>query len=79
MPRTLTKKVYLRNNIFSLGMSWLSGRLTKKMPVASSMLDSLKASILGLGNAHCEVIYQDCDLKDETRKRRRRRRKRFIY
>lgn len=62
--------------IFSLGMSWASGHLVKSINPTTSMLDSLKASILGLGNANCEIIYQQCDLKREISERRRRRRKR---
>lgn len=48
----------------------------KNMAPATSMLDTLKASILGLGRANCEIIYQECDLRKERRKRKRRRRKR---
>lgn len=53
-------------------MSWLSGKLNKDIPMATSMLDSLKASILGLGKANCEVIFQECNLKEERRRRKRR-------
>lgn len=63
---------------YSLGMSWLSGRLVQNVPLATSTLDSLKASILGLGKANCEVIYQRCDLRRERKARKRRRRKRSV-
>ncbi|KAJ8969321.1 hypothetical protein NQ314_001811 [Rhamnusium bicolor] len=62
--------------MWSLGMSWLSGRLVKSISPATSMLDTLKASILGLGKANCEIIYQECDLRRERRERRKRRRRR---
>ncbi|XP_060520319.1 uncharacterized protein LOC132698335 [Cylas formicarius] len=50
---------------WSLGMSWLSGRLIENVPPTASMIDSLKASILGLGKANCDVIYQSCDLRKQ--------------
>ncbi|KAF5300442.1 hypothetical protein FQA39_LY02241 [Lamprigera yunnana] len=61
--------------VWSLGMSWLSGRLTPRIPRTTSMLESLKASILGLGRADCEFMYR-CDLNMERQKRRRRRKRR---
>ncbi|KAJ3664671.1 hypothetical protein Zmor_000222 [Zophobas morio] len=61
--------------VWSLGMSWISGRLTKNVNPATSMLDSLKASILGLGKAHCDVVYQNCDLRLQKQERRRRRKR----
>lgn len=61
-------------NLFSLGMSWISGRVARGTPW-SAMLDSIKASILGLGGVDCAVLYPDCDLRKERVKRRRRRRK----
>ncbi|XP_076677612.1 uncharacterized protein LOC143373876 isoform X2 [Andrena cerasifolii] len=60
--------------VWSLGMSWTSGRVSKGSPW-SAMLDSVKASVLGLGGADCASLYPDCDLKKERVKRRRRRRK----
>ncbi|KAB0800206.1 hypothetical protein PPYR_05946 [Photinus pyralis] len=61
--------------VWSLGMSWLSGRLIQGLPRTTSMLDSLKASILGLGKSDCEFIYNQCDLANERQKRRRRRKR----
>ncbi|KAK5649377.1 hypothetical protein RI129_000406 [Pyrocoelia pectoralis] len=61
--------------VWSLGMSWLSGKLIQGLPSTTSMLDSLKASILGLGKADCEFIYNKCDLANERQKRRRRRKR----
>ncbi|CAL7937454.1 unnamed protein product [Xylocopa violacea] len=60
--------------VWSLGMSWISGRVLKASPW-SAMLDSVKASVLGLGGADCALLYPDCDLNKERIKRRRRRRK----
>ncbi|XP_011260445.2 uncharacterized protein LOC105253829 isoform X2 [Camponotus floridanus] len=60
--------------VWSLGMSWLSGRILYKTPW-SAMLDSVKASILGLGGIDCASFYSGCDLKKERTKRRRKRRK----
>jgi hypothetical protein len=59
---------------FSLGMSWLSGRVLYKSPW-SAMLDSVKASVLGLGGIDCASFYPGCDLEKERTKRRRRRKK----
>ncbi|EZA60635.1 hypothetical protein X777_14241 [Ooceraea biroi] len=60
--------------VWSLGMSWLSGKVLHKNPW-SAMLDSVKASILGLGGVDCASFYPGCDLEKERTKRRRRRRK----
>ncbi|CAH1995002.1 unnamed protein product [Acanthoscelides obtectus] len=62
--------------VFSLGLSWISGRLIKTVSSATSRLDALKAAVLGLGKANCEIIYQECDLRREVFKRRLRRRRR---
>ncbi|KAJ8963055.1 hypothetical protein NQ318_018519 [Aromia moschata] len=74
--RTLEGKDKIIIPMWSLGMSWLSGRLVKNISSATSMLDTLKASVLGLGRADCEIIYQECDLRREVIERRRRRRRR---
>ncbi|KAL0104582.1 hypothetical protein PUN28_017376 [Cardiocondyla obscurior] len=60
--------------VWSLGMSWLSGRVLHRAPW-SAMLDSVKASILGLGGIDCTSFYPECDLENERIKRRRRKRK----
>ncbi|KAG7190974.1 hypothetical protein KM043_007023 [Ampulex compressa] len=60
--------------VWSLGMSWISGRVMRGSPW-SAMLDSVKASVLGLGGADCVALYAGCDLQKERVKRRRRRRK----
>ncbi|KAL6434091.1 hypothetical protein ACFW04_005914 [Cataglyphis niger] len=60
--------------VWSLGMSWLSGRMLHRTPW-SAMLDSVKASILGLGGIDCASFYSGCDLEKERIKRRRKRRK----
>ncbi|XP_011501620.1 PREDICTED: uncharacterized protein LOC105365210 [Ceratosolen solmsi marchali] len=59
---------------WSMSMSWTAGRMLNQNPW-SAMLDSVKASVLGLGRAKCETLYPDCDLRRERVKRRRRRRK----
>uniref|UniRef100_A0ABD2WTB1 Uncharacterized protein n=1 Tax=Trichogramma kaykai TaxID=54128 RepID=A0ABD2WTB1_9HYME len=63
--------------VWSLGMSWASGRVVaapeRKWP---AMLDTLKASLLGLGGADCASLYPDCQLRRERRDRKRRRRRR---
>ncbi|XP_016836835.2 uncharacterized protein LOC103315533 [Nasonia vitripennis] len=60
--------------VWSLGMSWASGRVLNRDPW-TAMLDSVKASVLGLGRANCAALYPECDLWRERVKRRRRRRK----
>ncbi|XP_077271084.1 uncharacterized protein LOC143902229 [Temnothorax americanus] len=60
--------------VWSLGMSWLSGRMLYRTPW-SAMLDSVKASILGLGGVDCASFYPKCDLEREKIKRRGRKRK----
>ncbi|KZC12494.1 PREDICTED: uncharacterized protein LOC107190598 [Dufourea novaeangliae] len=60
--------------VWSLGMSWISSRVLKGSPW-SAMLDSVKASILGLGGADCATLYPNCEIKKERIKRIRRRRK----
>ncbi|XP_043275937.1 uncharacterized protein [Venturia canescens] len=66
------RKIWLP--VWSLGMSWVSGRIlnTRAWP---TMLESIKASVLGLGGADCSSLYPNCDLASERIKRRRRRRK----
>ncbi|KAG9428454.1 hypothetical protein HZU67_09857 [Apis mellifera carnica] len=66
------RKIWLP--VWSLGMSWVTGRMLEKSRW-SAMLDSVKASVLGLGGADCASLYPDCDLKRERMKRRRRRRR----
>ncbi|KYN42387.1 hypothetical protein ALC56_03147 [Trachymyrmex septentrionalis] len=60
--------------VWSLGMSWLSGRMLYRTPW-SAMLDSVKASVLGLGGIDCASFYPECDLENERIKRRRRKKK----
>ncbi|XP_017882837.2 uncharacterized protein LOC108626604 [Ceratina calcarata] len=60
--------------VWSLGMSWVSSRVLKGSPW-SAMMNSVKASVLGLGGADCSLLYPNCDLNKERVKRRRRRRK----
>ncbi|KAK0167917.1 hypothetical protein PV327_001771 [Microctonus hyperodae] len=60
--------------MWSLGMSWVSGRMMKQS-MWPAMFESIKASILGLGGGNCNALYPNCDLDRERRKRRRRRRK----
>ncbi|XP_063989767.1 uncharacterized protein LOC135169029 [Diachasmimorpha longicaudata] len=66
------QKVWLP--VWSLGMSWLCGRMVHQA-TWPAMFDSIKASILGLGGANCDDLYPGCNLAEERRKRRRRRRK----
>lgn len=76
MIRTISTNKNDQLEIFfnSLGMSWVSGRILNKSPW-SAMLNSVKASVLGIGNADCISLYPACNLERERIKRRRRRRK----
>ena len=58
-----------------LGLSWLSGQLTDVISSTTSILEGVRASVLGLGRANCDVIYQSCDLRGESKNRRRRRKR----
>ncbi|XP_044757834.1 uncharacterized protein LOC123315988 [Coccinella septempunctata] len=64
-----TNKIWIP--VWSFGMSWLTSRLGIDAQPSTSMLDSLKASILGLGKAKCEILYQNCDLQRRRRKSRK--------
>ncbi|XP_045469460.1 uncharacterized protein LOC123677064 [Harmonia axyridis] len=66
-----TNKIWIP--VWGLGMSWLTSRLGINAHPYTSMLDSLKASILGLGRAKCEILYQNCDLNKRRRKAKRSR------
>lgn len=46
--------------VFSLGMSWLSSRLTNGKADSPIMFECLKALIIGLGNGMCEENFT-CD------------------
>ncbi|XP_026477731.1 uncharacterized protein LOC113383696 [Ctenocephalides felis] len=59
--RTDRQKYWLP--IWGLGLSWLSGHLHVKSSPATSILSSLRASILGLGGADCSSTLLHCDLK----------------
>lgn len=67
-------RINTESDFSSLGMSWVTGRMLERSRW-SAMLDSVKASVLGLGGAECASLYPDCDLKRERMKRRRRRRR----
>jgi hypothetical protein len=65
---------------FSLGLSWVAGRFAPTQHASGAMLDYLRASIMGLGNSECEVVFPRCSIREvvktrgERRKRRRRKR-----
>lgn len=48
--------------LWSLGMTWYSARVMTSQPRMNTVLDSLKASILGLGRADCRQLYPRCDI-----------------
>lgn len=56
-----------------MGLSWLSSRIITNQLPSGSILESIKASTMGLGGANCTKIFPDCDLKmiEEDRKKRR--------
>lgn len=59
--------------IWGLGLSWLSSRIITNQLPSGSILESIKASTMGLGGANCTKIFPNCDLKmiEEDRKQRR--------
>ncbi|RZF36096.1 hypothetical protein LSTR_LSTR010507 [Laodelphax striatellus] len=46
--------------VWSFGLSWISGKMRGK---SESMLEYLRAIILGMGRAQCERIYSQCKQK----------------
>lgn len=68
-------KRYLCFYFSSLGMSWFVSRLIPNQSVSTTILESLKASAMGLGGAECDKNFQ-CDMKVIHSERKRRRRKR---
>lgn len=47
--------------VWTLGMSWLTSRMVKPS-VSMPILDSLRASAIGLGNGNCRQYFSDCQL-----------------
>ncbi|XP_066994869.2 uncharacterized protein [Anabrus simplex] len=59
--------------VWSLGVSYVSGRFITPDSRSAMMLSFLKASVLGLGRSRCDVLYAGCQEDDIERARRRRR------
>ncbi|XP_021913513.1 uncharacterized protein LOC110826808 [Zootermopsis nevadensis] len=66
-----TDRVWLP--VWSLGLSWVAGRFTTAEHASSAMLDYLRASVTGLGNSKCEVIYPRCSIQEVSKFRADRR------
>lgn len=64
--------------LWGLGMTWLSPRVITKQPRMHSILDGIKASLLGLGNADCRKVYAKCDLAEQRQAKDRWRKKRSV-
>lgn len=64
--------------LWGLGMTWLSPRVIKGQPRMHSILDGIKASLLGLGNANCTQMYAKCNLQEQRSAKERRRKKRSL-
>lgn len=58
--------------LLRLGMSWLSSKIGS----TRSILENLRASVLGLGNGNCEKIYKTCNFTIQHADRKLRRKKR---
>lgn len=65
--------------IWGLGLSWLSSKIITQQLPSGSILESIKASTMGLGGANCTQIFPDCDLKMIEEDRRKRRIKRELH
>lgn len=62
--------------VWGLGLTWLSSKLIRTQTAVTSMLESLRASISGIGGADCIKLYPNCDERIfivERRKMRKRR------
>lgn len=64
--------------LWGLGMTWFSPRVIKSQPRMHSILDGIKASLLGLGDANCSQVYAKCDLQVQREAKERRRKKRSL-
>lgn len=64
--------------LWGLGMTWLSPRVITGQPRMHTVLDGIKASMLGLGNANCTQVYAKCDLKEQRQAKERWRKKRSL-
>ena len=57
--------------LWGLGMTWFSPKVVTGQPRMHSILDGIKASLLGLGNADCRGVYKKCDFKEQRRRKKR--------
>lgn len=61
---------------FRLGLSWLSSRMISSQPPMSSILESLKASAMGIGGADCKAMYPNCNIDIQLNERKLVRKRR---
>lgn len=83
LSRTFTDSTKYWIPLWSLGMTWYSSRIIKGQPAMMSIIDSLKAALLGLGGADCAKTFAKCDhthqKKQKILTRRRRLAENYIF
>lgn len=62
--------------LWGLGITWFSPRVIKHQSRMHSILDGIKASVLGLGNANCKQIYLKCNFEQHVQNKEKIRKKR---
>ncbi|XP_055687208.1 uncharacterized protein LOC129792322 [Lutzomyia longipalpis] len=69
--------------LWSLGMTWYSTRVLKEQSMMVSVIDSLKAALLGLGGADCSKQFSKCDYTHQKNQkiliRKKRKAENYVF